>query len=355
MVNLPEDEERDMYKFEIYRPPKTSGRLEGIYVQHNDRWRPSLSYKYTLHDIKHQFTPAENFRHELATRGKHIRMIQRLELRIKRRLERYTNAALKIQALFRGNQGRLYFATIRDDLKYQLHRREAKTEASNCFDGSDFVGTIAAVDRLDPPIIQFMELKIKSQYRLGRYDQAVATCKYTLEIDLECEPAYFIQACSFVTLGQIDTAYDILKQLMINVEQPQRESYRLCGYVAAKVEPPLFMEAVDSYSTLIKKDAHDFEVLLERACCYNCLQEWRSSLKDLNFILAFYPNYIQALLLRARAYACIREWKRARDDYKLVLMNDPSNETAQKGLEDVAETSSELPMLDSAFIDNEDG
>ena len=93
--------------------------------------------------------------------------------------------------------------------------------------------------------------------------------------------------------------------------------------------------------------------LLERACCYNCLQEWRSSIKDLDFILAYYPNYVQALLLRARCYTCIREWKRARDDYRLVLANDPANEAALQGLRDAEDTPSELPMLDKTFIDNE--
>ena len=62
-------------------------------------------------------------------------------------------------------------------------------------------------------------------------------------------------------MNHVQAAYDVLKQLMIHVEQPRREAYRLCGYVATRSQPPLFMEAVDSYSTLIKQDAHDFEVV----------------------------------------------------------------------------------------------
>ena len=47
------------------------------------KWKPSISYKHTLEDIKNQFTPAEHYRHQLATVGKKIRQIQRLEQRYK--------------------------------------------------------------------------------------------------------------------------------------------------------------------------------------------------------------------------------------------------------------------------------
>ena len=180
MVNIPDEEHQARYNFEVYRPEPSTGRLEGTYFQNRDVWRPSLSYKHKLEDIRNQFTPAENFRHSLATRGKHIRLIQRLELRINRKLKKFTWAALKIQSLYRGNVSRAYFKSIREGLFIELRRREARAEADKCFKVKDFEGTIAAVDRLDPPIVQYLTLKIRSQYRLQHYTEAIATSNFAL-------------------------------------------------------------------------------------------------------------------------------------------------------------------------------
>jgi hypothetical protein len=44
----------------------------------------------------------------------------------------------------------------------------------------------------------------------------------------------------------------------------QTRSYvlrRLCAYVATKVRPPRYLEAVDSYGPVIKENAHDYEAV----------------------------------------------------------------------------------------------
>ena len=41
------------------------------------------------------------------------------------------------------------------------------------------------------------------------------------------EEGYYIQACIWITLNDYDRAYKILKQLVIAIESPQRDTYRL--------------------------------------------------------------------------------------------------------------------------------
>ena len=109
------------------------------------------------------------------------------------------------------------------------------------------------------------------------------------------------------------------------------------------------------------------------------MQEWRLVIKDLNFVLVFKPVYVPALLMRysvlclfifichcdhslsvpplpvhrARTYSCIREWGKAAADYNEILKWYPWDAAAQKGLQDMAEVSDELPMIDPQLLSNE--
>lgn len=38
--------------------------------------------------------------------------------------------------------------------------------------------------------------------------------------------------------------------------------------------------------------------LVERACCYFCVQDWSAGIQDLNYVLVFVPVHVKALLLR---------------------------------------------------------
>lgn len=161
--------------FYIYRPEKTTGRLEGTYYKGSQRhWRPSLSYKHNIDDIRNQFTPAENFRHELATSGKYIRMIQRLEIRWNRRFEEFTLAATKVQSLFRGNISRAYYETVKQDLLIELKRRQAKSIASDLFLQNDFLGSIDEINRNLPGTTELLCIKLKSLYQLERYQECAS-------------------------------------------------------------------------------------------------------------------------------------------------------------------------------------
>ena len=64
----------------IYKPPVTSGRLEGTYFGNKDTWAPSISYKNKLQDIISQRTPAEKYKYELQQRGDAAKALERLGL-----------------------------------------------------------------------------------------------------------------------------------------------------------------------------------------------------------------------------------------------------------------------------------
>lgn len=164
------------HHFEVYRPPKPTGRLDPVYIAPNEKeWRPSLSYKHTLQDIKSQYTPSEFFRHRLKTSGKEIRAIQRLELRYSRNLEAFTNAAIKIQALHRGNVGRAYFIMVRDDLARDLARRRSYNAAYEAFHVDDLEASLQACLSAQEHPENLLDIQIRCQYRLEKYEDCIAT------------------------------------------------------------------------------------------------------------------------------------------------------------------------------------
>lgn len=166
----------DDFSFTIYRPEKPTGRLEGAYFQGDQKyWRPSLSYKHTIDDIRNQFTPAENFRHALATSGKYIRMIQRLEIRWNRNYNAFVHAATKIQSLYRGNVSRAHYELIKQELIVELKRRQAMTAASAFFVAGSYNDAIDEVNRNLPGTTQLLAIKMKAQYRLNLHDECIAT------------------------------------------------------------------------------------------------------------------------------------------------------------------------------------
>jgi hypothetical protein len=166
----------DDFSFVIYRPERTTGRLEGKYFQGDQQyWRPSLSYKYKIDDIRNQFTPAENFRHALATSGKYIRMIQRLEIRWNRNYAAFVWAATKIQALYRGNVDRAKFAAIKQELYIELKRRQAKATASSFFWVQEYEAAIDEINRNLPASVELLAIKMKAQYRLSRFEECITT------------------------------------------------------------------------------------------------------------------------------------------------------------------------------------
>jgi hypothetical protein len=162
-------------EFSIYRPPTTSGRLEGTYYQPPEEvWRPSLSYKYRLHDIQNQFTPAEYFRHTLVTEGKYIRIIQKLEKRWLKNIDAFTSSAIRIQALHRGNVGRTYFRSVHAELTVKYRKREALHSALVYFEEHEYLKAIDSLDTITPMPMELLQLKLKSYYKLFEFKNCVA-------------------------------------------------------------------------------------------------------------------------------------------------------------------------------------
>jgi hypothetical protein len=174
-------------QFVIYRPPVTSGRLEPIYKAPTpNEWRPSVSYKHSLADIRNQYTPSEFFRHRLETVGKEIRLLQKLETRWHRRFEEFTLASIKVQALFRGTRGRAYFQSIKLELEKDLKRRRSYCFARESFLAGDFAESLQYCVEADEHPEPLQIIQMKAQYRLGHFSD----CAFTAEqIFSECFPA----------------------------------------------------------------------------------------------------------------------------------------------------------------------
>ena len=102
-------------EFVIYRPATTSNRLED-YLFKKGQWAPSQSYEHRLWDVTNQMTPAEAYRHRLATDGKLIRILQRLEWRWQKEYELWWRCSLAVQSGYRGMLGRRYFNSVKEKL-----------------------------------------------------------------------------------------------------------------------------------------------------------------------------------------------------------------------------------------------
>lgn len=132
-------------------------------------WKPSVSYKYSLRDITEQYTPAEAYRHQLATAGKEYRALQRLEWRWRKDATLWNKCATLVKAGFRGMKGRRYFNIVKEDLKLKLIQRRCYATATEQYyngDSKSALETIAGVPQMtrDLYVIKFKILYIIQEY-----------------------------------------------------------------------------------------------------------------------------------------------------------------------------------------------
>eukprot|EP01038_Epipyxis_sp_PR26KG_P008435 gene8435-11412_t len=338
--------------FVIYRPNVSSGRLEGNYFNYEDnRWKPSLSYKYSLNEIQNQLTPAESYRLKLATSGKEIRAIQRLETRIHRSWSKFNAAALKLQSIMRGRWCRWYFLSIKDNLVKQKKYRDAKSQALNFFYSNNFVQVVVVLSLYSTE--DMVLIRMQALYKLKNFRGCIDDANIILEIDELNEDAYYIKACALSKLDMYEDAFSVLKLLSALIVDPKDSVYKLNSFVATKLIPPRFNEAIDSLDYLISRNKNNYDLYLQRAACYNCLQEWSLSLRDLDYVLLFNPSHTQAILFRARLYSCIRHWDNAIENFETVLKYEPSNVDACNGLDDLTNKYVLLPMISPRIINGE--
>jgi len=76
-----------------------------------------------------------------------------------------------------------------------------------------------------------------------------------------CEEAYYLQACCHLCQGNNNDAYSIMKQAAIQLDTPSRDTLKMCAYIAVRVEPPRFMEAIDSFTNILKHNPRDFDIV----------------------------------------------------------------------------------------------
>lgn len=115
------------YKFEIYRPPRPSGRLEPTHKKPSENvWRPSISYKYSLEMIANQLTPAENYRNNLINLNK----LRKTEKALLRNRKFYEEKVIKIQAWYRSLRIHI---KMREIIKENVKKNKKKLLRNICF------------------------------------------------------------------------------------------------------------------------------------------------------------------------------------------------------------------------------
>lgn len=248
--------------FVIYRPPLPAHRLENKYAaERPEVWRPSHSYKQKISDIQLQLTPAETFRYRLATSGKQIRLIQRLELRLNRNVEGFTWAAIIVQALVRGVLGRRYFHRVRDDLKVSLDLRRNTQAAVEEFKAKNFMECIHFCRQCSTRNEAICLMELKAHYYLSAFEEAIQCSLELKHINQELEELYYIQACSWSQLGRYDEAVRVLDEAYVYIPRTSTRFLRLYGYISLQLTPPKFESAISCYSEVVKRDSKDLEAV----------------------------------------------------------------------------------------------
>jgi|TARA_B110000090_G_scaffold205037_1_gene252095 hypothetical protein len=338
-------------EFEIYRPKKTTNRIED-FLSKPGVWAPSIKYDKKLWDIANQFTPAEAYRHQMQTSGKHIRDMQRLEWRWQKAYELWWKGALRVQAGYRGMLGRRYFNGIKGRLRREKQQRETKIAVVTLFQAGDRVSAMDALKKCDVLSSDLHIIRCKILYGQRLYDLCKKACKTLMKDYPIIEDGYYIYACCIAREKKWQETYMILKELMSNIESPSSLAFKLNCCICMKLELPPLSEAVFAANTNYEANPHDMEALLQRAASYSMSQDWDSAVKDYTTIL-YYQPYLQLVrCLRARAYCCNREWDKAIADYNQVLEWYPDDEMAWYGREDCTQAYDGLPMIDHNLVND---
>ena len=339
-------------RFVIYRPPKPTNRLEDFQYKLYGQWAPSIKYSYNLWDIRNQMTPAESYRHRLATSGKMIRVLQRLEWRWQKSFQLWWDITIRVQCVFRGMLARRYFKSVKTELRRVKEQREAKLAVVKKFIEGDKKGALLLINNVEAMSIDLWTIKIKILFSTQKYKECQEVCKIVLEIDSRCEEAHFALSCIYARENLYVDAYKQLKQLMSSIDEPSAEAFRLNGLVCTKLIPPKLAEAADSCNMLVAMYPEDMNALLQRACVLASAQDWDLALKDFNMILMYQPNLPNVRCLRARTYCAVREWDKARKDYQDVLDKYPEDHLAWYGLADTNQAYDPQPMVDHDLVND---
>lgn len=143
--------------------PKAVVRLEGQHHKTKD-WAPSISYKQSMRDIEEQYTPAENYRNKLLTTGKEARILQRLEWKWQRDLERWTKAATTVKAGYRGMLGRRKFQAMKEDLVIKFEQRTCKANVLELMIDEQFEPALHEFEAVSVMTIELYIMKLKIFY-----------------------------------------------------------------------------------------------------------------------------------------------------------------------------------------------
>ena len=140
-------------------------------------WKPSVSYKYSLRDITEQYTPAEAYRHQLATAGKELRELQRLEWRWRRDTPLWTKCATLVKAGFRGLKGRRYFNIVKEELKLKLIQRRCYATAIELYYNGQPEEALVTISEVPYMTRELYIIKFKILYIIQKYDECESSIR----------------------------------------------------------------------------------------------------------------------------------------------------------------------------------
>jgi len=347
---------RKRFEFEIYRPPKPTGRLVGDYAQDpKSFWMPSISYKYSLEQIQSQMTPAEAYRDKLVNSDKVARMLIRLEWRWEKKLALWTALTIKVQKVWRGMKGRQLYRQLLPGLIARRKERLYRVIAVEQFNKGELIEayeTLNYISETSNLSSYLWVIKLKILYLWDQGTILEKEAKALIKVDPKCADAYYLLVCHYVKHNRLMDAYNELTRLFSRVDRPFEQCFLIKTYVCMKMYPPKHSEAADAMDVLCMEHPENMNYFFQRACANSCLQEFEKALSDLNIVQYYQPGLSNILCMRARVHACLRDWKSAKRDYDSVLYHNPGDLTALAGIDDIIQEYDDLPMIDKEMVKN---
>jgi len=152
---------------------------------------------------------------------------------------------------------------------------------------------------------------------LGEYKKAIDDFEKTLKIDPENASIYSNLGLLYRKCEDFPKAlemYIIEAKMNNNLIEKSLVNQAFCNAKLGK-----FIEAIESYNKLLKKDDGDIHSLYNRGVCYERMGNIQEAIKDFSKIIQINPGYSNAYFNRGCCYDALGELNQAIVDYSKAL------------------------------------
>ena len=299
-------------------------------------------------------TPAQHYRKAMTDLTGVERELVQLEQRWKKKINKWSSAAVVVQSLARGYFARTRVAVIREKVRIEKKQKdhaekalwhlrfkrydEALREAAEALEMGENFGSRRVRGHT------FLSLK-KFQDAVIEYDLALTIEPDDIEVRLG-------RTRCFTHLQDYQHAKDDLAHLMDLPGKSDPQWYFMRGLIHGKLKQ--WQEAVNDFGRVVTLKGKGLPPdLIRKGFAEAAAQRFEAAAATFSESLRIQEklkieddNTVKALYLRGRTYCCLRDWGAAEDDFHSALKIEPTCKEAKRGIEVVNIPHLPLPLTD---------